>query len=317
MSDRAAHRQWRGRQFHYQPVASHVHPFLVDLWDAVRAETGGRLDVSVHADNAGLKATHAEIIDQVKHGEIEFYAVMGSLLGPLSPLFEIQGLPFAFARAEQVYALMDGALGDYLRDDLATRGIYAVPFGLLENGFRHISTIDRAIHRADDLAGLRIRVPEGRIFDDTFRSLGAIPAPVFVLDLHRALAERRVDGQENPLAITESLKLDEVTRHIALTSHMWSGFNLIANPAFWDALGADVREIVLRNVKKHVARQRAHTNALNRDLEAKLALRGMLFTRPDIATFRARLADGFYARWKAEFGRSAWNLLEAGVGTLG
>ena len=119
MSDQSNTPRWPARQFHYQPVASHVHPFLVDLWDAVRTETGGRLDVAVHAENAGLKATHAQIIDKVAQGEIEFYAVMGSLLGPLSPPFEIQGIPFAFKHADQVYALMDGALGDYLRADLA------------------------------------------------------------------------------------------------------------------------------------------------------------------------------------------------------
>lgn len=308
--------RWRGRQLHYQPVASHVHPFLVDLWDAVRVETGGRVNISVHADNAGLKATHAQLIDQVKSGELEFYAVMGSLLGPLSPLFEIQGLPFAYTSEAQVYALMDGALGACLREDLSARGVYAVPFGLMENGFRHISTVARPIHGVDDLAGLRIRVPEGRIFEDTFASLGAIPLPVFVLDLHRALAEGRVDAQENPLAITVSLKLDDVTRHIALTSHMWSGFNLIVNPQFWESLGPDLQAIVVRNVKKHVARQRAHTDALNRDLELELAQRGIGFTRPDIAPFRARLATGFYARWKAEFGPTAWALLEAGVGKL-
>jgi TRAP-type transport system periplasmic protein len=305
-----------GRQFHYQPVASHVHPFLVDLWTAVRTETGGRVDVSVHADNAGSKASHADIIDQVRRGEIHFYAVMGSLLGPLSPVCEIQGVPFAFTNEEQVYALMDGPLGDYLRADLVQRGIYAVPFGLMENGFRHISTVERPIKIAGDLAGLRIRVPEGRIFDDTFRSLGATPMPIFVLDLHRALAERRVDAQENPLAITDSLKLADVTRHIALTSHMWSGFNLIANPAFWGSLGADGQAVVLRNVKRHIGRQRAHTGALNRKLESKLAESGIQFTRPDVASFRARLAGGFYARWKKELGVTAWTLLEAGVGKL-
>ena len=306
----------KGRQFHYQPVASHVHPFLVDLWDAVRAETGGRIDISVHADNDGLKDSHAEIIDKVRQGEIELYAVMGSLLGELSPAFEIQGLPFAYSSEEQVYALMDGELGTYLRNDLAARGVYAVPYGLMENGFRHISTVDRPIVSATDVAGLRIRVPEGRIFDDTFKTLGATPTPVFVLDLYRALAEGRVDGQENPLAITESLKLDEVTHHIALTSHMWSGFNLIANPGFWHRLGTDLRALVVRNVQKHIGRQRAHTAKLNRELEQQLAQRGMQFTRPDIASFRAKLGSGFYARWKTQFGAKAWALLEAGVGTL-
>lgn len=308
--------RWRARQLHYQPVVSHVHPFLVSLWDDVRAKSGGRLDVSVHAENAGLKATHAEIIGKVQDGEIGFYMIMGSLLGPLVPGFEIQSLPFAFAREEQVYALMDGALGGYLRHELECTGIYAVPGGLMENGFRDISTIDRPIRHAGDLAGLRIRVPEGRIFDDTFRSLGAEPTPVFILDLHSALAERRVDGQENPLAITETFKLYDVTHHVSLTHHMWSGFNLIANLGFWRSLPADLREIVLAGVRLHVARQRAHTNALNRNLAVTLAQRGMQFTQPDIATFRARLAGGFNARWKTELGQTAWSLLEAEVGKL-
>jgi tripartite ATP-independent transporter DctP family solute receptor len=288
----------------------------VDLWDAVRAESGGDLDIRVHANNDGLKDSHAQIIDKVRQGEIELYAVMGSLLGELSPAFEIQGLPFAYSSQEQVYALMDGELGTYLRNDLAARGVYAVPYGLMENGFRHISTVDRKIAGADDLAGLRIRVPEGRIFDDTFKSLGATPMPVFVLDLHRALAEGRVDGQENPLAITESLQLADVTRHIALTSHMWSGFNLIAHPGFWHRLGTDLRALVVRNVQRHIGRQRAHTARLNHELEQKLAQCGIQFTRPDIASFRAKLAGGFYARWKSEFGHHAWDLLEAGVGKL-
>jgi hypothetical protein len=42
----------------------------------------------------------------------------------------------------------------------------------------------------------------------------------------------------------------------------------------------------------------------------------MQFTRPDIASFRAKLGVGFYARWKKEFGSTAWTLLEAGVGKL-
>ena len=129
----------RGRQFHYQPVASHVHPFLVELWDAVRAESGGRVDITVHANNDGVKDSHAQIIDRVRQGDIELYAVMGSLLGELSPVFEIQGLPFAYASEEQVYALMDGELGTYLRNDLAARGVYAVPYGLMAVSYTHLT----------------------------------------------------------------------------------------------------------------------------------------------------------------------------------
>ncbi|CAN5258742.1 TRAP transporter substrate-binding protein [soil metagenome] len=308
--------RWTGRQFHYQPVASHVHPFLVDLWEAVREETDGRLDITVVPDNGGLKKSHLEIVDDVIHGEIQFYALMGSILGPIVPTMNVQSLPFAFRNNDDVYASMDGALGQLLRDEMAAKGLLLMPAGLMENGFRHIATTDRAIRDVDDLQGLSIRIPEGQVFEETFRELGAVPVPLFVLELYDALKSGRLQAQENPLAIIDSLRLHEVTHHVSITSHMWSGFNLIGNLPFWNALPDDVREIVLRNVKHHVDRQRRHTIALNDSLVTSLQQRGMVFNTADAASFRSRLAGGFYRRWKAQLGSSVWTLLEAQVGKL-
>lgn len=308
--------RWRGRQFHYQPVASHVHPFLVDLWNAVREETDGDLDIEVVADNGGLKKSHLDIVDDVIRGDIQFYALMGSILGPVAPAMNVQSLPFAFQTNDDVYTVMDGALGDLLRADLADKGLYLVPGGLMENGFRHIATKDRPVQDVADLAGLSIRIPEGKVFEDTFRELGANPVPLFVLELYDALKTGRIQAQENPLAILDSLKLHEVTRYVSLTSHMWSGFNMIGNLAFWQGLSPEVRDTVQRNVVLHVGRQRRHTIALNADLAASLQRLGMQFNTADGSSFRARLAGGFYRRWKAELGPRVWTLLEARVGTL-
>lgn len=314
MNDRST---WRGRQFHYQPVASHVHPFLTRLWDAVRAETDGRLDIEVVPDNGGLKKSHLDIVSDVMTGEIQFYALMGSILGPLAPVMNVQSLPFAFRNNEEVYRSMDGALGELLRAELAGKGLYLVPGGLMENGFRHIATTDRPILNADGLQGLTIRIPEGQVFEDTFLALGANPVPLFVLELYDALKSGRLQAQENPLAIIDSLKLHEVTRYVSFTSHMWSGFNMIGNLAFWKGLPEDIQQIVLRNVATYVGQQRAHTIALNRELATSLQQRGMLLNHADEASFRARLAGDFYARWKEELGNKAWTLLEQEVGRLG
>jgi tripartite ATP-independent transporter DctP family solute receptor len=309
--------RWRGRQYHYLSADSHVHPFLVDLWAEVRDRTCGQLDVSVHAGNEGLPGSHLEIVQRLIDGDIEFYVLMGGILGALVPPLEIQGLPFAFRDHAQVHAVLEGALGDYLRAELLAKGVYAVPGGLLENGFRHISTVSRPLVRPDDLAGLRIRIPEGRMFEDAFASLGAQPVQVNILKMYQALADGSVDGQENPLAVTEALRLYEVTKHVSLTRHMWSGFNLLASARFWRALPADVQGTVRASTARHVARQRAHTDALNRELETRLPARGMIVRRPDRASFRARLVDsGFYLRWKAALGTKAWGLLEHSVGSL-
>jgi len=41
----------RGRQFHNQPEKSHQHQALIDLWEAVKVETDGKVEVSVHPQN--------------------------------------------------------------------------------------------------------------------------------------------------------------------------------------------------------------------------------------------------------------------------
>lgn len=309
--------QWRVRQYHYLSKDSHVHPFLVDLWNEVGEATAGRVAATVHAKNEGLPGGHLEIVDLLIRGEIECYVLMGGILGGLVPSLEIQGLPFAFQDHAQVHATLDGPLGAYLQQELRVKGIHALPCGLLENGFRHISTVDRPIARAADLEGMRIRIPEGKMFADAFASLGAVPVEVNVLKLYDALKNREIDAQENPLSITEALKLHEVTHHIALTAHMWSGFNMMASLKFWNTLPADIQQTIERITRKHVARQRAHTDALNRGLENRIAGWGMVATQVDRADFRERLrAAGFYQRWREITGKTAWQLLENSIGNI-
>lgn len=305
-----------GRQFHNQPEESHQHRFLVDLWREVREKTGGRLDITVHARNAGVAGSDPRVLDMLVGGEVEFATMMGPLIAAKVPVAEIQGLPFAFSSPEQVHRALDGALGDYLRAEMAAQGIYALPCGALENGFRHICSVSRRVRGIGDLAGYRIRVPAGRIFSELFAELGATPVPINIDGLYCALESKQVDGHENPLAITEVNHLYRVTQHVALTNHVWSGFNLIANLAFWRALPTDAQDIVHRAVKIHVARQRLYTVELNRSLEKRLAERGMAVDRVDVAPFRARLTSGFYWRWKAHLGREAWRLLQTAVGSL-
>jgi hypothetical protein len=66
-----------------------------------------------------------------------------------------------------------------------------------------------------------------------------------------------------------------------------------------------------------VGRQRAYTIALNNELATSLQQRGMKMNTADADSFRARLAGGFYKRWKDELGSKVWTLLESEVGTLG
>ena len=306
---------WRAVQVHAQPPDSHLQRFLGELWGAVRDETGGRFDVTVEPLSMGIPGGGPNVLKKVLSGEIAFHVFMGPGLAHAVPAMEIQGLPFAFSSSEQVAAVMDGELGQYLCREMAAKGLHAFPRGLMENGFRQIVSARRPVRTVDDLGGYRMRIPEGRIFTDLFESLGATPVTLSIDKLHGALRDGTVDGQENPLVVAEELKLYEVAGFVSTTNHVWSGFNLYGNLGFWSTLPDDVQEVVQRNVAKFVADQRAHVRALNRELEGRLAARGMKFNVAETAGFRRRLAGGFYARWKAQLGAKAWGLLERGTGS--
>lgn len=309
--------RWTGRQFHNQPVTSHQHRFLVDLWDEVRAATDGRVNITVYAENGGIKGSDPQALDMLTSGELEFMTLMGGLLGKAVPVAEIQGLPFAFSTHEQVHKANLSPLGDYIDRECAAAGIHRFRHGLLENGFRHITMIDKPITCADDLVGVVMRVPNGEMFHDVFTVLEAKPVAVNINQLYGALQSHRVDGQENPLVVAEVNRLYEVTRYVSLTAHMWSGFNLIGNLAFWRRLPTEIEAVIDRAVAKHVAHQRAYTDDFNRELMGTLSKRGMIFNAADVDSFRRKLGSGFYRRWKARLGVTAWRLLEEQVGGLG
>jgi tripartite ATP-independent transporter DctP family solute receptor len=306
------------RQYHPQPIGSHLHIYLTKLWDAVRVETGGQLAVTVHAQNNGAAIADPEILELVQSGGLELFVLNGNILSQAAPSADIQGIPFAFTNSEQVTSLTDGQLGDVMRGELAAAGVYLIPFGCMENGFKHITSVSKPIRTAADLEGFRMRTPGGKLFVEFYKALGAEPRIVGFNRLYQALAEGQVDGQENPLVIAEENRLYEVCKYLSMTSHQWAGYNMIANNDFWRQLPNQIQEVVIRNTKTYVAQQRAFVRAANANLEQTLRQHGMLVNTVELESFRERLRSAnFYRNWRQSIGDEAWALMEAKVGKVG
>ena len=304
------------RQFHNQPADTPIHRRLVELWDAVERETEGRLKVRVMAENGGIAGGDPQALAMLRTGELEFFTLMGGLLGEVVPAADVQSIPLAFQSSAAVYGALDGDLGEHLQRECAAKGIHMVPRSCFENGFRHITAARKPISGLADLAGLKIRTPQSENFLDAFRTLGAEPVAINVNRLYDALKDGTVEAQENPLIVASAFRLFEVQHYVSLTRHSWSGFNLLANLERWRALPDDIRDVVERNAARVALLQRADNDRLNESLREALATRGMIFNEADLTGFRERLKP-FYARWRQRVGSKTWAILEAHVGTLG
>jgi tripartite ATP-independent transporter DctP family solute receptor len=304
----AANPEFAFTQYHNQTAASSLHKRIVEMWDAVHAETGGRVTTQVFPQNNNIAGSDPAALKALVAGDIQFFTLMGGILGTIVPAAEVQQVPYAFKSAAHAHKAMDGPLGKYLCDEMAAKGIHGFQVGAFDNGMREI-TAHKKILVPGDLAGLKMRVPAGQLVADTFKAFGCEPVIVNSDSIYAALKDGRADAQENPLTLADQFKLYEVVKYVAMTDHMWSGFNLLANQAAWQRLPADIQKIIDRNVARHVKLQRQDQIAANTRLRSELAARGLEFNTPDAAPFKKQLAP-VYAAWKEKLGTRCWKLLE-------
>lgn len=294
-----------------------THPMNIrarEMADAIAAETGGRVNIQIFPSNQ--LGSDTDMLSQLRSGGIDFFTLSGLILSTLVPAASITGIGFAFADYAQVWKAVDGELGAYVRGEIQKANLIAMD-RIWDNGFRQITSSSKPIQTADDLRGFKIRVPVSPLWTSMFKALDAAPASINFSEVYSALQTRVVDGQENPLAIISTAKLNEVQKYCSITNHMWDGFWFLANRRMWERLPAEIRPILAKHINEAGMKERVDVAALNASLRKDLTDKGMMFNQAASETFRDRLRKaGFYSEWKAKYGDEAWALLERASGKL-
>src|ERR1700712_2451081 len=104
-----------------------THPLTLRLIEAAKsigAQSSGRLNVTVFP-NSQLGGD-PEMLSQLRAGGIELLAAPSMTLSTLVPLSGLPSVGFAFRSYDQVWAAMDGAVGDVVRDAIGKAGIFSV-----------------------------------------------------------------------------------------------------------------------------------------------------------------------------------------------
>ena len=213
--------EYRFAQYHNQTAESPLHQRMTEMWAAIREEAGGRVETQIFPENNKHPGSDPAVLQMLVSGEIQFFTLMGGILGNVVPAANVQQVPFAFSSADRAHRAMDGPLGAYLRQEMAAKGIIGFAVGAFDNGMRQIAGRTRPIRVPADLAGLKVRVPDGQMFDDMVRAFGAEPVTVNSSGIYAALKSGAVDAQENPLAYMDLFRHYEVMKYVSMTNHMW------------------------------------------------------------------------------------------------
>jgi TRAP-type C4-dicarboxylate transport system substrate-binding protein len=126
-------------QYHNQAAGGTLHKNLTAMWEAVRLETNGRVETTVYAENNKLPGGDPDALKLLISGEIQFFTLMGGIIGTVVPVAEAQQLPFAFKTAAEAHKAIDGPLGQYVGQEMAAKGMHLFPVAGFDNGMRHAS----------------------------------------------------------------------------------------------------------------------------------------------------------------------------------
>jgi tripartite ATP-independent transporter DctP family solute receptor len=293
------------------------HPTALSAVNAgkrIEAESKGRVKLQVFPANQLGNDEH--MLSEVRSGAIQMMGIGDNILSSLVPSTAVDNLGFAFKTIQGAWDALDGKVGEIVSADIQKIGLYPMR-RIWDEGFRNITTSTKPIQHPGDLKGFKIRVPPSPISVSLFSTLGAAATSLNISELYTALQTKVVEGQENPLGLIETQKFYQVQKYCSMTNHMWVGYWLIMNGAFWKSLEPEDQKIVAAAFDEEAPTQRTAVDKLNNSLESTLTSQGLTFNKTDPAEFQKALVDaGFYADWQKKFSPELWGALEYYTGKL-
>jgi tripartite ATP-independent transporter DctP family solute receptor len=208
--------------------------------DLVSQKSGGKITVKLFP--GGTLGGDVQTISALQGGTVEMTVLNAGILQSQVKEFAVYDFPFLFNNVQEADAVTDGAFGKGLFAKLEPKGLVGLNYWDL--GFRNLTNSKRPIAKADDIAGLKIRVVQSPIYIDLFNALGANATPMPFPEVYPALEQKAIDGQENPATVIRANKFNEVQKYLTLTRHMYNPQALVVSKKFWDKLTADEKALI-------------------------------------------------------------------------
>ena len=246
-----------------------------------------------------------EQAEQVRLGVLDLAMLSPSQLDKFDRAFGVVFIPYQFDDYAHAHRTLDGPARSWLVERGRKQGFEIVAPNF-EWGFRSLTNSVRPVNTPDDMKGMKLRVPPEIQIKAAMEALGAVAHTIAFPEVYLALANKTVDGQDNPVPTNFTSKFYEVQRHLALTKHVYTPMFLVASAKSWSGkLNEPQRAILADEANKAGAEARRMVQEKENWYIAEMEKAGVRTTRPDVAPFRA-LMEPAYKAIKQYVGDNAW-----------
>lgn len=247
--------------------------------ELVSQKTNGRVEVSLFP-NAVL-GDERQIVEGMMMGTgVEMAIISGSKMSQFEISAGLPDMPFLFKNYDHVHKVMDSEIGAELAKRLYDKTKLKT-LGYFDQGFRHIVTISKQVKSIDDLKGLKIRVPDSPTYFQTFKFLGANPTPIPWTEIYTSLQSQVVEGLEGSPETIYTSRLQEVTKYITITNHIYSGASFLITDNFFKSLPKDIQDQIVSAAKEATVYERQVVISRDHENLQKLKDAGMIVNEVD------------------------------------
>ena len=271
---------------------------IIKYAELVSEASDGAITLDVHHSNE--LGSDAESIESTRMGTIDLIFAGTSGFTSFYEKAKVLDLPFLFDSAEQAYEVTNSEIGEQIFDGFEEYGLVFLSEG--DNGMRHISTTNRPVHTAEDVVGLKIRVPESQLYLDVWEALGATPVALALPELALALSNGTAEAQDNATYhLVANATYDDI-KYFSNINYMWMGCTMAANANTWNSLTPE-QQAILKEQAVVAAKYSFDTIAEDNETATKtLQDAGVEFDfEPDVQSFKDALGgDSYYDRYVNE-----------------
>jgi TRAP-type transport system periplasmic protein len=284
------------------------HAAAVKLAELVKSRTNGDVEITIFPANQ--LGNDAAMINGVRGGTIDIVSSGASNYNGFVANTAALELPFVFRSAQHAYAVLDGAVGAGVLNELTPHGLKGLAYW--ENGWRAFTNNKRPINTPDDAKGLKIRSTGNPYHIQAFKLLGMNPSPMAIAELYTALETGTFDAQEHPINVTWSSKFYEVQKHLTVSNHVYSPLILVMNKAKFDTLPANFQTIVVEAAREAAKYQRELNLSNASKVVAELKKSGMQIVETvDMAPFQKIVSEPIAKAFAEKNGPALLQAIEA------
>lgn len=271
-------------------ATSHAHHEAATLFAKnVTERTKGEVKVEVYP--SGELGDQPALAEQVTMMALDMAVVSLGNMAMYSKKLNAMTAPFLFADYDQAHKTIDNFVMGWMNEGLKAHD--SLGLSMFDYGFRQTTTKGVPINSAEDLKGLKIRVPPATGLLAAFDAVGANTQKIAYSELYTSLKQGVVVGQENPVFTILADSLYETQDELAMTNHYFDCQVLLINKTVFEGLTDEQQAIIKEEAVKAQDLTRERISQGEAAVVEELKKHGMHVTYPARDSFVKKMAPAY------------------------